>query len=433
MQDGERRAPKSHPNISPYEPRGSGVSDPRLVTTGISESRGSALPGGPRGAGKLPEGAPAHLTGGGHAGALPAFRKVKLPRYVEACRLGLWHLNLCKFNRTTGEVLEEFKKPYKCFSWRCEGDCRRAKAAQYFRRISDAFEPLPVKDVLFIVLTCDPERKDLWKDRYDAFSELRERWRSLRKAITRRWGPNAYVSTVEEHRSHWPHLNVVMYCPGLAHDCRENGTRRQSYIGSDLKLHSRGVGGKPFRNFKEHAIHCGFGQQVTLDLARSKGAVAGYVTKLAGEVEEAGTGVDARNIGEMTKHSQIPEHAGRHFRRLRSSLRFLPKPYKADDVTGSLERFPLPKPEEQEEKHDERRKTSGVVSAPDEGDVPGRGAGADSEPRGDEARAGAGPGEASEPRGGTRDPPVAACTGDESDRRTPRGQCVLPLGDLPSG
>jgi len=72
----------------------------------------------------------------------------------------------------------------------------------------------------------------------------------------------------------------------------------------------------------------------SIEQARSKNAVAGYVTKLATELG----GLPA----EVTKTSQAPVNAPSHFRTLRSSKGFLPPRYKNPDVTGCLIKARLP-------------------------------------------------------------------------------------------
>jgi hypothetical protein len=228
------------------------------------------------------------------------------------------------FNPSTGEVKGAFKVPYKCRSWRHEGDCRRWRAAQNFSRVSAALAPLRPRDVVMMVFTLNPAQ---WKDRYEAFAELTLCWSALRKAITREYGRNDWVGTVEVHRSGWPHLNVVMFCPTLADQ----------------------VGGKDFRLarawLKRHAVACGFGYMLSVERARDKRAVAGYVVKVAGEVDKpARADASGRLVGEVVKLSQLPEEAPAHFRRLRSSIGFLPKPFKSEGVTGTLKRSPLPPP-----------------------------------------------------------------------------------------
>lgn len=176
--------------------------------------------------------------------------------------------------------------------------------------------------MVFAVFTLRPSD---WRSRYEAFKELRDCWKALRKAITRHFGANRYVSTVEVHRSGWPHLNVVLEAPLLA------------------DMVGRGAGGGVVPWLKRHALACGFGYMLSVERAKSRRALAGYVVKLAGDVETAAQKDETgRLTGEVTKLSQVPERAPRHFRRLRSSIRFLPAPYKRPDITGKLERTPLP-------------------------------------------------------------------------------------------
>lgn len=286
---------------------------PGVHTTTLSESRSSAVPGGSgvtAAPDKGPEGPPTSRD------QLPLPGRPR--RYVEACKAGRWHINLTRVNGQTGEIVKEWRQVYKCKSWRHPGECARWRAAQNFSRIAAALDPLQRRHVVFIVLTLDRKK---WRDRYHAFEDMKEKWRSLRKAITRRWGANSYVSTVEVQKAGWPHLNVVMHCPLLAEVAGGHSKRAEAWI-------------------KKHAGRCGFGHQAQVTQAKSKRKLAGYVVKIAGRVER---GVEGQTVGEAIKLSQVPHEAPRHFRRLRSSVKFLQPPHASDEnTTGELLKYAIP-------------------------------------------------------------------------------------------
>ena len=76
------------------------------------------------------------------------------PRHVEQCaRNGGrgWSVWVWRFSSPEHKV----RIQYTCKSWRCEGDCARAAAAQLFARIKQATEPLPAHEMTFWVLTLD--------------------------------------------------------------------------------------------------------------------------------------------------------------------------------------------------------------------------------------------------------------------------------------
>lgn len=262
----------------------------------------------------------------------------KLPRYVYACAENRWHVHTWRFDPETGEVVVERKSPFKCLSWRHEGFCRRWLAAQNFSRVSAALAPLRPRDVLLLVLTLDPnhrqtgqpgsEKTARWKNRYEAFVELKTCWRQLRKAITKHFGKNQWVGTVEVHRSGWPHYNVILHCPVMADQVGGDWREREQ-----LKAWLR-----------RRAVGAGFGPRFSVERAKSKGAVAGYAVKVAGEVEHAAVKdpKSGKLVGEVIKWTQLPEQAPRHFRRLRSSVKFLPPPHKDPNVSGELKKTPLP-------------------------------------------------------------------------------------------
>lgn len=297
--------------------RGPGGGALGLVTTTLSQSlhpgRKARTPSPTNGKG-LPRPVPP---------ASHAKLQTRLPRYVQACAANAWHVHTWKQSAVTGEISNEKRTPYRCHSWRHEGDCRRWRAAQNFARVSKALEPHRPRDVVMMVLTLDPAE---WKDRWEAFAELSRAWSSLRKAISRAYGGNDWVGTVEVHRSGWPHMNVVMVAPQL---------------GDAVATDPKGT----LEWLKRHAVSCGFGWRCSIEQASSKRAVAGYIVKVAGEVESAAApDADGRLVGEVVKLSQLPVEAKRHFRRLRSSVKFLPPPFKSQDpeVTGALIRENAP-------------------------------------------------------------------------------------------
>ncbi len=333
---------------------GRGGEAPALVSTRISESRssGRGVFGGPEKGGgqgptrrfppgKRPERVPGYAPPRApEASEKRALRKeVALnrsgpPKYVHACENEAWHLHLEPFDHATGELGMPMRVPFKCHSWRHQGDCRRWIAAQNYSRISKALEPKRPRDVLLMVLTLKPSE---WRDRWEAFAELSARWRSLLKAITRTYGtrrpdridskgkahkrPNVtpdWVATVEIHKSGWPHMNVVLVSPVLAD---EKQARALAWL-------------------KRHAVMCGFGPMASLERARSKGKVANYIVKVAGETD---SGAPRATVGEVAKISQLPINAPPHFRRLRSARGFLPPAKKSNaSMLGHLERSPLP-------------------------------------------------------------------------------------------
>lgn len=312
---------------------GRGGASPSLVNTRISESpaasdRGSE--GGQEGPAAL---APEHPPGG-----LP-----KRPlKYIDACARNAWHLHLWGWDQKTGEVVWEKRANFKCQSWRHAGDCRRWRAAQNFARVSQALQDKRPRDVLYLVFTLDREK---WKDRWEAFDELSARWRPLAKAIARQYATEGtyrqrkekdhrtqrfvpkvppWVGTVEVHRSGWPHLNVVMVAPRLADALDEDPKGTLEWL-------------------KRAASRCGFGWRCSIERASSKRALAGYIVKVAGEIETAAKpNATGRLVGEVIKLSQLPVDAKRHFRRLRSAKGFLPPPIKNPFASGRLLKEPPP-------------------------------------------------------------------------------------------
>lgn len=225
------------------------------------------------------------------------------------------------------------RAPYYCNSWRCQ-HCRRHESAVTFARIKQAFAPLDPKGVVFAVLTLDRDgyySGKPWPSAAHAFRELSTMSRKFLKrlnrlCVARGWRPvgNRWVSTVEAHRSGWPHVNLVLYCPELAIELERE--RLQHVSNGKSQREATLLDG----DILGHALACGYGPQSTAERARDVDALAGYVTKLAGEA-----GALASEVAKLT---QLPTNAPVRFRRLRAGKGFLPPRHRNPNVTGTLVR-----------------------------------------------------------------------------------------------
>lgn len=203
-----------------------------------------------------------------------------------------------------------------------------------FARIRDAFAPLEPGGVVFVVLTLDRDgyySGKPWPNVAAAFRELsrmsnRLMHRLNRMCRARGWRPigNRWVSTVEAHRSGWPHVNIVLHCPELAIEL-DRERREKERQGLSHRA-ARLLDG----DFLRHALESGYGVQSTAERGRDTGALAGYITKLAGEA-----GALASEVAKLT---QLPTNAPVRFRRLRAGKGFLPPRHRNPDVTGTLVR-----------------------------------------------------------------------------------------------
>jgi len=271
--------------------------------------------------------------------------------YLLACRDDRWSLYLTRKGR-------RFAVPYRCHSWRCKArhsECARKNAQQTFARLKRPLEVVNPAHVLMLVLTFDqremeagaamvalacglraaadlpPADAEQLDPRWVAYRTLWRRWQSLRQALNReaeRRGHrrSRWAMTTEAHRSGWPHVHVLMEWPWLAaalaaddaeHDC----TRKEPVDGGDRALWRARLArrcGHPgcLRDWlSQRAEACGFGRVSYCEGAKDREQAAGYILKLAGEMEKGST------AGEVLKLSQLPVNAPRHFRRLRYSLR----------------------------------------------------------------------------------------------------------------
>lgn len=292
-----------------------------------------------------------------------------IPRHVAACQYSLtayerWFV-WC-WNRANPE--KQVRIPYSCNSWRCEV-CRRHEAAVTFARIKQATAPLDSSGWCFLVLTIDREgyfSGKPWADVNEAYAALGAMTRKTLAKIGRTWGPetrlersgrsktlrtvralgNRWVSVVEAHRSGWPHVNLLVWCPELAAHLRcERDDRledpeladavalaRDAWANKEpvpdaireLARRATVIGGE----LAELITSSGWGLQSTAEAARSSEAIAGYVVKLAG--------MHDASAGELAKVTQAPLNAPERFRRLRSGKGFLPPRMVNAEVTGCL-------------------------------------------------------------------------------------------------
>lgn len=332
------------------------------------------------------------------------------PTYVRACDARAWTIYLTRGGK-------RWAVSYRCHSWRHAGECRRWRAHENFARMARPLEETDPAHVLLLVLTFDqrafaaglamvglgnvlrhlsglPAHVLDVEPRWYAFRTMWRAWQSLRQAFhreaaRRRVRRARWVQTVEIHGTGWPHANIVMEWPWLAdelartdaeHCCgRDRIGPERCELARDDEHHRCGPNagcrcvcgathstaaacGHPgcVRDWLAgHAKGCGWGRVLTVERARDREQVAGYIVKLAGEVE---LGAGARRvpaggkreglepaIGEVVKLSQAPVNAPPHFRRLRYSLRapragvtaMLDPPHHDPELAGALINQPL--------------------------------------------------------------------------------------------
>ena len=238
--------------------------------------------------------------------------------------------------------------PYTCESWRCP-TCRRHDAAINFARIREASEPLDPRGWCFLTLTLCRERVHDWRDTDAAYKDLSRKSRNFFQALRRfhcdmgwatyeqkrvkrgkklvwktvarsNWS-SQWVGVVEAHRSGWPHMHFMIWSPELADWSREQSAefddddQRKKLLPPELRRLAR---------------EAGWGHQGTLEAAKNREAMAGYLVKLSGEADALS--------GELSKMTQLPTMAPNRFRRLRSGKNFLPPRRKNEDYTGTLVR-----------------------------------------------------------------------------------------------
>jgi hypothetical protein len=266
--------------------------------------------------------------------------------------------------------------------------CRRFEAAVTFARLKQALgeqaEQLdgdgnitrPGRAALdptgwcMLVLTLDRDgyyTGKQWPNVNVAYQALSKMTRAALQRIGRIWGPeertevrkngsvkhyrtigNRWISVVEAHRSGWPHMNLMFWCPelaaalsaerearledsalanavALAHDA----WKKKEPIPPAVRELARGatlIGGR----LAEVLTASGWGLQSTAERARDIEAVLAYGVKLVG--------MHDASVGELAKITQAPMNAPIRFRRLRTGKGFLPERFSNPAVTGCLVR-----------------------------------------------------------------------------------------------
>jgi hypothetical protein len=148
---------------------------------------------------------------------------------------------------------------------------------------------------------------------------------------------------VEQHRSGWPHLNVLAVCPALARDRREHYRRRRECGGT--KRQAILVDSSGAIDLARHVVGAGFGIQSSCEAAQSHEKLASYFAGLSDEPlgatsKRGDMQIDPGYVdgaaAEISKLIQTPTAAPSGFRRLRSGVGFLPKRLKRQGWTGVL-------------------------------------------------------------------------------------------------
>ena len=259
------------------------------------------------------------------------------PRHVAQC----WRQGgrgWCVWMKEKAHPELKVRLAYTCHSWRCldehgrPSECARAAAAQLFARIKEATEPYEAGDFSFWVLTLDRNgyySGKPWANAEVAYKALGKMSEKLLKRIRRfcekkGWEPfkSEWIQVVEAHKSGWPHVNLLIKHRELARYLDE------VYLQNKARGHSEQSSRLLSGKLAEHAQQCGWGMRSTAEPVRDKGAMSGYLTKLAAYADE--------HIGELAKLTQAPTNAPIKFRRLRSGKGFLPKVRKNGKWTGAL-------------------------------------------------------------------------------------------------
>lgn len=251
-------------------------------------------------------------------------------RYVGACEHGTWHL----MTHPPGEPSKARPVPFRCRSWRHEGECRQWKGAQDFCRIRDAIEAH--NNWVFVTLTFKQSEWWDWKEQYKLAWPL---WSMLRLRLWRKYAKIPYIQIWERHKIQGIHAHVLITNAEMHADV-EDDWRKHGNIADHKKRVDRILRDRQSWHFREFIDHCtavGFGPRCFCRPMRggTGKTMAGYFVKLASELTGAG------------EKNQIPIDAPPHFRRLRASPRLLP-PVLKSGMSGYLVCKPFPGSHEDE-------------------------------------------------------------------------------------
>lgn len=242
------------------------------------------------------------------------------PSHVQACANNdlpalPWVLHTWKRDNP----LTRTRLVYTCNSYRCPSpQCQQHAAHVDFARIKEGLEgeELDPMGWVFLVLTIDQRHTygtgREYVDEQDAFKSLSNntryflrRLRRHQKALGWRVLDNEWVGTIEVQRNGWPHMNLILYSPELAEQLRAE--REQLGKCKQRQLVTGWL--------KEAVTSTNWGTISTAEGARNRDALAGYVTKVAGNF--------ARTSGEVAKITQAPTNARMKLRRIRAGVGFL--------------------------------------------------------------------------------------------------------------
>lgn len=278
--------------------------------------------------------------------------KRTLPRSIQQCANlvgGRSALAVWMWRRSDFEPTEFERHSYCCGSYKCRGEryetdregrerlvnpCARYSASVLFSRMRQAItrDEYDARGWVVLVLTLDRDgyySGKPWADALTAYRALGKMTARFLEALRRdqkrngeRRLTNAWANVVEQHRSGWPHVNLVLYAPELARRLEVDQAVRRAR--GQNETDARLIEGR----LLELATRAGWGVRSTAEAVRSREALSSYLVKVAGDAD--------RHVGELAKLTQRPINAPFRFRRLRSGKGFLPPKKKSDIFTGTM-------------------------------------------------------------------------------------------------
>lgn len=200
-------------------------------------------------------------------------------------------------------------QPLLCKSWRCPS-CRAYVARQDSARIEQALSQRDGECVVG-VFTFGRAGINAVRSRAESYEAVGDSLKHFLRSLRDNGHSVEYCATVEQHADGYAHVNVVLSSSALYALAADERTVQPQR-------------GKPYRTspalvayLRPYLRAAGFGR-CSLSRVRNASAAAEYLAK-----------TETRNVNacsdELAKASQVPTWAPKGYRRLRSSIGFLPK------------------------------------------------------------------------------------------------------------
>lgn len=206
---------------------------------------------------------------------------------IKACGEEKWSMIFS--DKSNPETI--YVSKFRCKSWRCSV-CSKSVRNKDYLRIQKSFSEAPGQ-YIFCVFTFNPKKIG----KQNAYKAITPTMNALIKKIERTYGQIEGMIGIEQHKSGYPHINLVFKF------------REISFVDTEFVEKFRS------RFLVPESVKRGLGKIVYAEMVNSQDRMASYVAK---------TGLTVIS-GEVVKVSQVPTQAPYGTRRLRSLRGWLKK------------------------------------------------------------------------------------------------------------